>query len=410
MATMREVLRRNLGYKIVSLVLAIIFWLWITSQADSALFKDHAYVQLITRNQPSNMVIVSKIPPSITVRIDNPQGVSIEDLVAYVDLKDVTTPGEHTFQVMLDKKPEGVRIVSMSPGSVTLTLDLVKDKIIPVTALITGKPASGFTAGEPLITPSVVNVRGPASILDKLESAVVDVDISDRKENYRVPRPVRYEDTKGEGIFGSDPNLESLNSFPDTVEVIVPIFASELASKSVPLKVTAEGQPASGMELKMISPVPAQVQLLGDPEILKGIEYVNLGRVNIAGITANKTINIPLSSVTLPKGVAFSEGTKLSVLVYVEPSPISRTIKAVSVEIKNLAEGLTAKAITPIDITVKGSPSVLNALKPEDFSAWVDASGLQAGTHEGMDVYWNVPTGVSVISIPKVELILESKQ
>ena len=269
MQKISEILRRNLEFKILSIVLAVIFWLWINSQVDTSIStKNSLNVPLDIRNQPANLVIVSNIPP-ITVRINNTQGVSVSDLYAYVDLTGAV-PGQHSFEVKMNT-PQGVTIESISPKTVILTLDLVKDKILPVDVSITGKPEKGFVVGEYQVNPSVVNVRGPTSILDKLESVSVEVNVTGAKETMRVARPVTFKDIKNEGIFAPDPNLKSLNAFPDTVEVLVPIYPQELASKTVPIRVTTTGQPAEGMMVRMVKPVPSYVQLLGDEEALNQI-------------------------------------------------------------------------------------------------------------------------------------------
>jgi len=251
---------------------------------------------------------------------------------------------------------------------------------------------------------------GRHQFLDKLENVVVDINVSGSKESMRVARPVTFKDIKGEGIFAPDPNLESLNAFPETVEILVLIYPKELASKTVPIKVSASGQPAKGMMVQMVTPIPNQVKLLGDAEVLKGIQYVSLGTIDINGLSSNKVADFLLNSVTLPKGVSFSEGTKLSVMVYIVASPVDKIIKDIPVEIKNLPQGLTSTAISPIEITVNGNPDILNTLKTGDISAWVDATDLKAGTYPDVTVYWSAPAGVSVIQVPKVELVLQSKQ
>lgn len=407
---MRDIIRRNLGYKVVSLVLAIIFWLWITSQVEpTGLFgKQTLNVPLVTYNQPPNLVVVSNIP-TISVRLDNDkqsQGISVKDLFAYVDLQDAVA-GEHSYQVFMDV-PEGVKLEDISPKNVVLRLDTVKDKIVPVIVNVVGTPAGGFVAGQPLITPPVVNVRGPMSIVEKLENVVVDVNVSGMKESMEGFRPVTFKDIQGKGIFAPDPNLDSLKSFPDTVEVVVPIYPKGTASKTVPLKVASTGVPAQGSALRMLAPLPSQVQLLGEEEALKGIQYISLGTVDVSGLSSNKVVDISLSSIKLPEGVSFSEGTKLSVMIYIGPSSIEKIIKGIPVGINNIPQGLTAEAIPSIDLKVTGYPDILDDLKPGDITAWVDASDLKAGTYSDTIVHWKAPSGVAILNVPKVELVLKS--
>lgn len=403
---MHDIFRRNLGYKIVSLVLAISFWLWITNQQEpTGLFGERSFdVQLVLNNQPPNLVVVSNLP-TISVRLDNDnQGINVKELYAYVDLKDAMA-GEHSFEVFMDV-PEGIEIKAISPKNIVLRLDTVKDKIVPVMVNVTGTPGDGFVAGQPIIMPPVVNVRGPTAILEKLENVVVKADITGKVESMRIARAVTYEDTEGKGIFTSDPNQQSLNAFPETVEVVIPIYPKGTASKTVPLTVSTSGKPADGMTVRMITPLPSQVLLLGDEESLKAIQYVKLGTVNVSGLNANKVVDIPLNSVKLPEGVSFNEGTSISVMVYIGPSSVERIIKGIPVGINNIPEGLSAETISSIDLKISGYPDILDALKPGDITAWVDATNLQAGTYSSTAVLWKAPSGVSVLNVPKVTLIL----
>jgi YbbR domain-containing protein len=403
-----DIFRRNLGYKVISFLLALAFWLWITSQSEPiGLFGVQTLnVPLVTYNQPPNLVIISDLP-TISVKLDNNnQGISVKDLYAYVDLKDAVA-GEHSYKVMMDE-PEGVKIEKISPSNVIIRMDLVKDKIVPVTAEITGTPAKGFIAGEPLITPSVVNVRGPASILEKLENVVVEANINGLKESMRVVRPVTFKDSEDKGIFAPNPSLESLNSFPDTVEIVVPIYGEGTASKTIPLRATTRGIPAEGKTVRMVTTIPSQALLIGDEEALKKIQTVNLGTIDVSGASSNKVVDIPLKSVALPEGVSFSEGTRLSVIVHIGSSFVTRTIQGIPVEVKNIPGEFTAEAIPPINVTVRGYPEILDDLKAGDIAVWVNAADLQEGSYPDTNVLWEAPPGVTMVEVPKVELVIKS--
>jgi YbbR domain-containing protein len=387
-------------------MLAIVFWVWLTSQSNATLFnKNIIPVQLVAYNQPSNIAIITPIP-TITIRIDSSSQESSTNPVAYVDLKDAVA-GESTYDVQINA-PEGVKVEEISPKSVTLKLDQLEDKIVKVEANVTGEPASGYEAGEMLFTPSVVNVRGPASILANLESVIVNVDFTGLTESKSVVRPVTYEDIENKGIFAADPYYKSLQAFPDTVEVIMPVYPKGNASKTVSLRVATKGTPADGMEVRLVTPLPSQIKLVGAEEKLKSIQYLNLGTVDISGITSTKTIDISLNSIKLPEGVSFSQGTKLSVMVYVDAKAMNETIKGIPVGIKNIPDGLAADIISPIDIKVSGYPDILAALQQGDISVWVDAKGLKEGTYSDTTVLWEVPSGVTMMSVPKVQLVLKA--
>lgn len=406
---MRDILRRNLGYKLVSLALAIIFWIWITSLTEPATLwgKQTLDVPLVINNQPSNLLVISNIP-TISVRVDNTndQGIDVKSLFAYVDLTDAVA-GEHSYEVFMDV-PEGLNIENISPSNVVLKLDTVKDKIVPVRVDIKGTPPSGFIVGTPVITPPVVNVRGPTSILQNMEEVSIEVDVTGSRETMRVARPVTFKDVNGRGLFAANPNLESLQSFPNNVEVIVPIYAKGVSSKMVPIKVNTQGNPATGLAVRLVTPLPSQVQLMGEEEALRSVQQLNLDAVDVSGLSSNKVIEIPLNSITLPKGVSFSEGTSISVMVHIGPTSENRIIKDIPVGIRNIPQDMNAEPIPSIEIVVHGYPDILDAIQARDISAWVDATGLEAGEYPETTVLWNLPAGATMVNIPKVTLVLTS--
>jgi len=241
-----------------------------------------------------------------------------------------------------------------------------------------------------------------------LEEVSVEVDVTGARETMRVARPVSFKDMNGMGIFAANPNPESLLSFPNNVEIIVPIYAKGTASKMVPLKVNTRGLPAEGLAVRLVTPLPSQVQLMGDEEILRSIQLLTLETIDVDGLSTNKVVTIPINTITLPKGVSFSEGTSISVMVHVGPKSVNRTIKDIPIGIRNIPHGFSADPIPSIEITVHGYPDILDALKSGDIAAWVDATGLEEGEYPDTTVLWNLPAGVTMVNVPKVTLVLKS--
>lgn len=403
-SALRDIVRRNLGYKVMSIVLAIIFWMWIIITTNPDMLGQNSLpVTLTTKNQASNIAVISTIP-SITVSLnDASQSNDISNIVFYVDLTGAVA-GEHTYEVEINN-PGNISIKNYSPKKVTLTLDSVKDKIVMIQPNIIGEPAAGYEAGTLILSPEVVNIRGPESILKNMSNVNVDVDITGLTESKRISLGV-FSNSK-EGFSASDPTFQSLKFYPDTVEVIIPIYEKGTASKLVPLSVGTIGTPAEGVEVRQVAPIPSQVKLVGSEQALKGIASVNIGTVDIAGISESKQFDISLNTITLPDGVTFSQGTKISVTVSVVPKVITQTM-TISVQVKNTSEGLKAEAIAPITITVSGYPESLKVLKAADINAWIDAKSLKEGTYSDTTVLWELPSGVTMVNIPKVELVLKA--
>lgn len=407
---MHEMFKRNLGYKVFSLILAILFWLWVTSQGSSQTLDGNPTltIPLVTRNLPANSIIMTKLP-SVRVSLQgvNPS-VNVKDLFAYVDLTG-SQPGEQDYEIKMDPIPN-VKILEITPNRLSLQLDTIQEKMIPVQLNLTGVPAEGKEVGEAILKPNVVNVRGPGTLLASVDKVLVEVNVAGAAETVQVSRPVLFRDKAGQAIFGPDPSVETLIANPGSVDIIVPILLKGLGNKMVPLKVLNQGTPAEGMSVRSLQVVPDSVKVFGAPEALKGFDLLNLGPIDLKGITEDKTFDISSDKVTLPSGVSFGAKTNFTVIVKVGQVAQTKILKGIPVVIKNVpAELQVEQAVPAADITVQALPEVLNKLTGDQISLWVDASGLLAGNQPDIKVFWQLPAGVEMTSVPKVTFSLKAK-
>lgn len=408
---MHEIIKRNLGYKVISLLLAIMLWLVVSIQGTGQGVSDAQTltISLLAKNLPANLVLLSKLPPvRVSMKGNNPS-FNVNELYAYVDLSG-GTPGEHSYPVKIDP-PAGINILDMQPNIISLQTDTVQEKMLPVQVSLTGNPAEGFTVGTPVLKPSAVNVRGPGAILANMDKVVVEVGVTGANDTFQVTRPVLFRDKSGKPIFGPDPDVQILNASPNTVDVIVPIQPQGLASKTIPLKVTSKGSPAKGMVLRSLQAVPAGVQVVGSQNALNGFDNLTIGPVDLTDITEDKVFTIPLDKVSLPPGVSFAPGTKITIVAQISPGPIQKIFTGLQVQVKNIPAGLDIdQSIPPIDVTVQGLPDSLKTVTPDQIQLWVDASGLSAGSYPNSKVYWQLPPGIDMVNVPQVTLSLKAKQ
>ncbi|HBV85244.1 MAG TPA: hypothetical protein DEF42_00910 [Desulfosporosinus sp.] len=406
---MIEILRRNLVVKVVSFLFAILFWLFVLNQGtpDKLIPEQTLTIPVVSSGLNQNMVVMTQLP-LVRVRVQgiNPSA-NIKDIYAQIDLSG-GVPGENTYVVKVNTPP-GTNVVDVQPSNIKLTLDTVQEKTVPVQAVLSGNPADDYQAGSPIIKPSAVNVRGPSSILGTLDKVIVEISVTGANETIQVSRPVSFRDKEGNPIFGPNPSMDILSAYPSSVDVIAPVLAKDLSSKMIPLRVTSKGDPASGMELWSLVPSPASIQVTGTLQALKGLDSVNLGPIDISNLTEDKTFQIPINQVSLPAGVTILDGTTLSVIAQIRPGPIQKAISKVPVQIRNIGKDLEIEQpISPIDIVVEGLSDILNNVTADQIQLWVDVSGKEAGNYTGVDVYWQLPPGVKMLTKPQVDYSLKA--
>lgn len=407
---MKEMLQRNLGYKAASLALAILFWLWVTSQSPSQVLNPNETLTLsvVAKNLPANHVVMTKLP-SVRVKLEgyNPS-VNVNELFAYVDLAD-SIPGEHEYQVKMNPIPN-ITIKDISPSVIKVDIDTLDEKVFPVTLELTGEPAEGSQLGKSIIKPESVNVRGPSRLLEQIDKVLVELNVARASHTVQMFLPVVFRDQDGLPIYGPDPSVEMLTASPGSVEVIVPIVPKGMESKRIPLTASTVGDPAEGMEVRSITVLPDGVELYGSAEDLGKIETLNIGSVDIAGISESTTFEISSDRVVLPNSLSFPSRMSFSVLVEIGPTVQEKTLHNVPIALKNVDPDLElAEPLPSVSLTVKGYPEVLSNITSENINIWMDAKGQREGEHQGK-FYWQLPSGVEMVSVPNVVYTLVPKE
>jgi YbbR domain-containing protein len=345
--------------------------------------------------------------PSVKVRLQGNSDLNIKGLSAYVDLSGAGA-GEHTFPVEMEVVSNNIKIAEIQPASISLTIDLIQEKVLPVAVNISGSPQTGFVAGSPVVKPASVNVRGPSSLLSILEKVTVEPNITGMAATLQTTCPVLFRDQNGQPLYGPDPTVDVLLASPNNVEVIVPILPGGLASKKVPLKVSSTGTPAEGMVLLGLVPVPESVEIWGPADALQGIESLTLEPVDITDLKADKVFQIDPGQISLPQGVSLTAGTKLSVVAQIGSELSRKTLSGVAVAVRNLASNLAVSPALPlVEVSVRGKPEILQHLASDQLQLWIDAAGLTAGNYPDIKVYWQLPSGVEMLSAPQVSISLQ---
>lgn len=114
------------------------------------------------------------------------------DLVAELDVTGLL-PGDRnprlTDKNVLMELPEGVSILEITPRSLTLHLEPVIERDVPVEARFEGDPPAGFARGAGIVTPDRIRVRGPESHINAVERAFTEtISLAGRRETLTLPQ------------------------------------------------------------------------------------------------------------------------------------------------------------------------------------------------------------------------------
>jgi len=293
--------QRN-SIKILSVLLAFILWLYVSNEQNPAMEKN-INVNLEHVGLAQNYLITGGIPESVRVKVHGNKAqlanLASGDFRAFVSIPEGET-GEVSVPVQVSAPP-GIRVVQVYPGEVSVTIDLLVEKVIPVTVSLRGKPAQGYTAQTPACQPGTVVARGPGKAVSEISQATAVVDIQSATKDIELTIPVS---TGNSSI--------SLN--PSMVRVSVPITSIDM-SKTVPVQPQVTGTPAAGFTVARNISEPAMVQISGPADIIGTITEVKTWPVDIQGIDKNLVKNVDLMPVP---GIASFQPGRVRVQVEVK--------------------------------------------------------------------------------------------
>ncbi|MGL4208867.1 MAG: CdaR family protein [Candidatus Adiutrix sp.] len=188
MVKAREI-RNHILFILVSLGLSFFLWLSLSGQNTST---EEIIVPVALINLPTEMLITSEIPPSVTIQVQaNPAQVRfLSDRKPNLLVNVASTQEGHNAFPVLNEHfdlPRGVQVRRSYPAVIEFDAVQLHSKTVPVKAVITGTPAAGYLVKSIEAEPLEVLVQAAMAELDKVESAATaPIDISGRTQAFNT--------------------------------------------------------------------------------------------------------------------------------------------------------------------------------------------------------------------------------
>ena len=183
---LKNIIVKNKALKFFSLLLAISLWFFVMGEKEAEFsFSD---VPLVLINKPADLIITQQTTDRISLRVSGSRTIlatlSSNTIKATVDLEGVK-PGTTMIKTLIDKVklPNGTRITSISPAELSLTLEPMVTKKVPIHLTMKGIPKEGYEISHVTIEPEFVKVGLAKSEAKDLEKVMTEpLDISEEKE------------------------------------------------------------------------------------------------------------------------------------------------------------------------------------------------------------------------------------
>lgn len=171
---------RNWGLKLLSFLFAIFLWYFVVGEDKVDL---NLVVPIEIVNLPRDLVISNQFKKELEVSISGPRGlvrgISRETISRPIDLSKAT-PGKVVIRNDPNSIPlsRGITVLQIQPANITLQLEQLVTKKLPIKAITTGKLPAGLELVSVSMEPTNIDASGPVSILGATESiATQPIDI-----------------------------------------------------------------------------------------------------------------------------------------------------------------------------------------------------------------------------------------
>ena len=187
MIKIQSLLFSNFYLKILSIIIAILLWFFVIGESKNEIGLN---APLEFKGIPQNVTIVNNIPSTIHVRLKGSstllRPLTEKTPLFNVDLSHVKM-GENV--ILLEKKdlkniPLGVEVIDISPVTITVILDKLIERRLPVLLKTTGTLPRGYLVAETKIEPEKVLARGTKSYLQEIDAIFTNpVNLNNIKNN-----------------------------------------------------------------------------------------------------------------------------------------------------------------------------------------------------------------------------------
>ncbi|HWT27140.1 MAG TPA: CdaR family protein [Mobilitalea sp.] len=378
---MKEKLTRNIGLKVLSIVLAALLWLIITNVDDPIVPKQfrNVPVEILNENAISKLNQFYDITEGETIdftveaRRTIADDLTVSDFDVTADFADLSvvnavpiniTSRYGSEVVVTDGKNQTMK-VSMEPKTY---------KDFKVDVVQKGKPAEGFYVGEKTASPNIIQVTGPKSRIDKIAEVVVDVDVTGVTGPYHTIVRPKVLDANGKEIDAS-----KLIFSEEYINVNIVLYKT----KKIDLQVSPTGQPAHGYVITKVEFEPKSIVVAGADNVLNSTAFISIPE-SIAGATSNIEKQINLDE-ALPEGLVLVGEDKTAVVNITIDRLVTSDITVLpgDIEVRNKPEGtkVSFNTVDPVTVSIAGPSSLLEKTSTDTLKPFIDLTNYSIGTY-----------------------------
>lgn len=374
----------NFGLKILAVIFAGVLWLAVVNIDDPVTTRSFTttvsvengdyltgigkYYEIINNSNTITFKVSGK--RSYLERMGN------SDFRATADLKMI----ENLNRVPVEITPQrygGYVTVASKLYYLDLDVEDLVSKPFVISVQTDGKPSKQHALGETSVSPSLLRVSGPASVVDTIDKAVAAVNVEEMSQDLTDSViPILYNKD------GNEVDTKDLTFNIQNVMVSVRI----LDTKDVTLNFQTAGTLQEGYEYVGIEYEPQTVSVKGASAVLNTVNSITIPEevLDLTDATGNIEKEVDISAY-LPEGVSLTKSNqaKISVTVKIEKHERRKfELPTANITVGNLGSRYAAEFLTDtVAVELEGLASELDTLDASTLTGSIDVSGMTEGEH-----------------------------
>ncbi|MCC5891947.1 CdaR family protein [Exiguobacterium sp.] len=355
-------------------------------------------VQYVAYNVPEEMSVELQGPSSSLTMTR-----LVKDYQVFVDLTNLGT-GFH--RVPVEARGFGGDVnIKLERDTVEIYIDRKQTVEVPVSVNLLNKDQlpEGLVVGDAEIEPTTVNVSGGASRIQNVKEITLNVDVADQSQTFTRELPPTILDANG--------NPLNVTVEPNIIRVTVPVYEQ---SAVIPIEAVTTGEVADDFRLVDTLLADTEVRVFAPRDVLEGIERVETAPIDLDELNKSGKVTTALR---LPEGATALEQKEVEVQLLIrgiddtrdDTGELTERVRlTVPVTVRGYDRtNYTLRAPDVVSVTLSGKRSLLESITSNSISVTLDLTGLPSGLH-GVDVDYEVPKGVTVVSPKTIDVELKS--
>lgn len=387
LAGVKNFFTKNVALKVIALVFAMLLWGYVLTDQKpvrtkiipevSTSFDGEA--ELIAQGfcvRGDRDEILQNVSVTVSAQITNYAYINASSINATISLKNISEAREYEIPIQATVSSSLGVVQSVSPATVSVEIDSLVTKTIPVTTSFSGELPDGYWADMDAISATArLDITGPKTDISTITHGECVVDLTDKTSTIYSTFDVTFYD-KDNQVVSSDIIVGTLPS--STVRL--PIYSL----KNVPVDVTGSMVGADNLAAnhQIVNAVatPSTVRLVGDKAALDEIDSIQLAPIAVNGMSTTATVE---SDLIVPDGVRLLDSETVSVLIEIREMETSQTFEQLEVKVVGQPSKTDVSMdITTVDLTVSGRYSLVSVLMRSDITVQVDLTGLTPGVYK----------------------------